>query len=322
MVCFKFTPILRLTASCSCGFQTELALSTSKHWRLIFSLDADSFEKEVFFTGSCKKTAPIDVGINFLGLWISLYWGDGRHDGYDEHLDKYYDFEPLEKAYPDFTFRQLDALIPYSRCRPFRFKEFYCSDRLKVYANNMDNSPNACAVEAALPFFRYIKASYKKPLSYGSWIGMELWINASAGIKLSLIKRDLKILIGKNRLNRVSNLATEKAINRFFCLKGNRVLTEKEIVSAFSLIDNYLDSESASTALRMFKEKMISPTIYIKYNPYVFCEADKKIADLYYSFLNDAPVDNELWEKIEETYDDLPSATVERLQKIKESISL
>ena len=95
----------------------------------------------------------------------------------------------------------------------------------------------------------------------------------------------------------------------------------KEIISAFSLIDNYLDSESAGTALRMFKEKMISPTIYIKYNPYVFCEADKKIADLYYSFLNDAPVDNELWEKIEETYDDLPSATVERLQKIKESIS-
>lgn len=48
---------------------------------------------------------------------------------------------------------------------------------------------------------------------------MELWSNASAGIKLSLIKRDLKILIGKNRLNRVSNLATEKAINRFFRLK-------------------------------------------------------------------------------------------------------
>lgn len=105
---------------------------------------------------------------------------------------------------------------------------------------------------------------------------MELWINASAGIKLSLIKRDLKILIGKNRLNRVSNLATEKAINRFFRLKGNRVLTEKEIVSAFSLIDNYLDSESASTALRMFKEKMISPTIYINTIRMFFVKLIKK----------------------------------------------
>lgn len=321
MAYLRFASSLNLTASCRSGLQTELSLSTSKHWRLVFSLDVFSFEKNVSFTCSCKKTAPIYVGINFFGLWISLYWGDGRHDGYDEHLDKYYDYEPLEKAHPDFTFQQLDALLPYSRRKPFRFKEFYCSDKLKIYANDIDNAPNARAVEIALPFFSYIKASYKKPWSYGSWFGVELWLNTSAGIRLSLINRDLKISIGKNNLARISNLATEKAINRFFCLKGKHALTEKEIISAFDLINGCLNPESAVVAFKKLKDIGVSPTIFIKHNPSVFDKTGSKLAELYYNCLNETPADNELWKKIEEACDDLPPAAVERLRKIRKSVS-
>ncbi|MBO4520566.1 MAG: hypothetical protein J5787_05110 [Alphaproteobacteria bacterium] len=317
--------IIRIYVSSGCGFQLEASVKTSKHWEVCVNLEIPGFDKEFDFSFSCKKTAPFCLWLYLFGVDLHLYWGDGRHEEYDGHLDKYYDYDALVAEHPDYDYKQIDALIPYSKKLPYRFKEFYCSDRLKVYANDIDNAPNARAVELALPFFRYLKVSYKKPWWGALWLGAEVWSNPSAsGIKLSLFKRELKMLIAKNLLKRRSNLMTGNAIDRFFRLRGNADLSDQEIYDAFSkmIYDEYAGNGkyvfSGSTTVRQILENGVNPLSYLKRNPYVFEEASDETVETFYEYLETHPVDDGFWEAIKEKDCDLKPETVERLRKIRE----
>ena len=324
-----FWKIIRIYVDNGCEIQLEASLKTSKHWEICVNFEFPCLEWEFDFSFSCKRTAPFCLRVNLFGMDLHLYWGDGRHEEYDGHLDKYYDYDALVAAHPDYDYEQIDALIPYSEKQPYRFKEFYCSDRLKVYANDIDNVPNARAVELALPFFRYLKVSYKKPWWGALWLGAEVWSNPSAsGIKLSLFKRELKILIAKNLLKRRSNLMTGNAIDRFFRLRGNADLSEQEIYDAFAVMiyDEYAGNGkyvfSGPTTVRQILEKGVNPLSYLKRNPYVLEEASDETVETFYEYLETHPVDDGFWEAIEKETEDLKlkPETVERLRKIREKL--
>ena len=320
-----FWKIFRIYVDTGYEFQSEASIKTSKHWEICVNFEFPCFEKEFDFSFSCKKTALFCLWVNLFGMDLHLYWGDGRHEEYDGHLDKYYDYDALVAQHPDYDYEQIDALIPYSEKLPYRFKEFYCSDRLKVYANDIDNAPNARAVEIALPFFRYLKASYKKPWWGALWLGAEVWFGpGSTGIKLSLFKRELKILIAKNLLKRRSNLMTSKAIDRFFRLRGNVDLSDQEIYDAFSkmIYDEYAGNGkyvfSGPTTVRQILEKGVDPLSYLKSNPYVLEEASDETVETFYEYLETHPVDDGFWEAIKDKDCDLKPETLERLRKIRE----
>ena len=322
-----FWKIIRVYVSTGCGFQAEASVKTSKHWEICVNLEIPCFDKGFDVSFSCKRTAPFCVCLDLFGLNLYIYWGDGRHDEYDVHLDKYYDYDALVAEHPDYDYKQIDALIPYSEKQPYRFMEFYCSDRLKVYANDIDNAPNARAVELALPFFRYLKVSYKKPWENALWLGGEVWFDSvCAGIKLSLFKRELKILIAKNLLKRRSNLMTSNAIDRFFRLRGNADLSDQEIYDAFSemIYDEYAGNGkyvfSGPTTVRQILENGVDPLSYLKRNPYVLDEASDETVETFYEYLETHPVDDGFWEAIEKETEDLKlkPETVERLRKIRE----
>lgn len=322
-----FWKIVRVYVSTGCGFQTEVSVKTSKHWEICVNFEFPGFDREFDFSFSCKRTAPFCVWLYLFGADLHLFWGDGRHEEYDGHLDKYYDYDALVAEHPDYDYEQIDALIPYSEKRPYRFKEFYCSDRLKVYANDIDNAPDARTVEIALPFFRYLKVSYKKPWENAFWLGGEVWLSpAAAGIKLSLFKRDLKILIAKNRLNRQSNLMTSKAIDRFFRLKGNAALSDNETNGALRtmIYDEYAGNGkycfSGPTTVRQILDKGVDPIPYLKRNPYVFDEASDETVETFYEYLETRPVDDDFWNAVEKETEKykLKPETVERLRKIRE----
>ena len=228
-----FGDFIRLRLSNYYGWQAEGEIRTSKHWWIEANIDFCEFEKYCCFHLKSRRTHPFSIGFYLFGLNLYLYWGDGRHDGYDEHLDKYYDFEPLEKAHPDWDFQKLDALIPYSVRKPEVFKEYHASRLLHIYANDTANDKHALAVEIALPFLRYLKISFKRPWEYAEWFGIDFFAHHAIGIVFSLFKHDLKIVFAKNRLDRTSNLSTEKALDRFLTLNGKRKIPLSEISDAY-----------------------------------------------------------------------------------------
>ena len=323
----RFWKIICVYVSNDCEFQLEASVKTSKHWEICVNFEFPCFDRRFEFDFSCKKTAPFCLQLYLFGMDLNIYWGDGRHEEYDGHLDKYYDYDALVAEHPDYDYEQIDALIPYSEKQPYRFMEFYCSDRLKVYANDIDNAPNARAVEIALPFFRYLKASYKKPWWGALWLGAEVWFGpGSTGIKLSLFKRELKILIAKNLLKRRSNLMTSKAIDRFFRLRGNADLSDQEIYDTFRqmIYDKYAGNGkyvfSGPTTVRQILEHGVNPLSYLKRNPYVFDEASDETVETFYEYLETHAVDDDFWKAVEKETEEykLKPETVERLRKIRE----
>ena len=228
-----FGDFIRLHLSKGYDWQIEIEIKTSKHWWIYENIDFCRFEKCCYFHLKSRRTRPFGIGLYLFGLNLNLYWGDGRHDGYDEHLDKYYDYEPLAKAHPDWDFQKLDALIPYSRQEPPVFKEYYASRFLHVYDNDTANDKHALAVEIALPFLRYLKISFKRPWGYAEWFGIDFWAHHAIGIVFSLFKHDLKIVFAKNRIDRSSNLSTEKALDRFLALNGKRKIPLDDIRDAY-----------------------------------------------------------------------------------------
>lgn len=228
-----FGDFIRLHLSKGYDWQIEIEIKTSKHWWIYGNIDFAEFEKSCFFHLSSHRTHPFSIGLDLFGLNMVFNWGDGRHDGYDEHLDKYYDYESLAKAHPDWDFQKLDALIPYSVRKPEVFKEYCVSRRIHVYANDTENNKHALAVEFALPFLRYLKISFKRPWGYAKWFGMEFWASRTVCVIFSLFKHDLKIVFGKNYLYRASNLSTEKALDRFLTLNGKRKIPLSDIRGAY-----------------------------------------------------------------------------------------
>ena len=206
------------------GFQSELSILTSKHWHISCNICLFTrFEKYIYVHWGCHRTCPFSVYFTLFGQSVSLYWGDYRHDGYDEHLDKYYDFEPLEKAYPELEFSKLDAMIPYSRREEKVFREYYISRLFRIYADDVANDKHSVVLEIALPFLRYFEVSFKRPWGNALWIGIETWLGGNLSwIKLSFLNHDLLLSFDKNDVKRDSNLATEKAIERFLDLNGDR----------------------------------------------------------------------------------------------------
>lgn len=242
-----FGDLIRLRLSRHYGWQAEGEIRTGKHWRVEANVDFCKFEKSCYFHLKSRRTRPFGIGFYPFGLNAGIYWGDGRHDGYDEHLDKYYDYEPLEKAHPGWDFQKLDALIPYSVRKPAVFKEYYVSRGIHVYANDTANDKRAIAFETALPFLRYLKISFKRPWGYAEWFGVDFWADGTIGVRFSLFKHDLKIVFGKNALFRGSNLSTEKALERFLTLNGGRKIPLDDIRAVYCH-----DKE----AYRLFRKKI------------------------------------------------------------------
>ncbi|MBO4520562.1 MAG: hypothetical protein J5787_05090 [Alphaproteobacteria bacterium] len=242
-----FRDFIRLHLSKGYDWQIEIEIKTGKHWWIYGNIDFAGFEKSCSFNLCSHRTCPFGIGLHLFGLNLNFHWGDGRHDGYDEHLDKYYDYEPLADAHPDWDFQKLDALIPYSVRKPEVFKEYYVSRRIHVYSNDTANNKHALAVELALPFLRYMKISFKRPWGYAEWFGIDFFAHHAIGIVFSLFKHDLKIVFAKNSLDRSSNLSTEKALDRFLTLNGNRKIPLEEIRWAYS---------SNKEACRLFFKKI------------------------------------------------------------------
>ena len=206
------------------GFQAELSVLTSKHWNISCNICLfTGFEKYIYVHWGCHRTCPFSICFSLFGQSVSLYWGDYRHDGYDEHLDKYYDYEPLEEAHPGLDFAAYDAMIPYSRREVEVFREYYISRLFHIYADDVANDKHSVVLEIALPFLRYFEVSFKRPWGYALWFGIETWLSYDrSSIKLSFLKHDLIVAFDKNDVTRASNLATEKAVERFLDLNGER----------------------------------------------------------------------------------------------------
>lgn len=210
-------------------------------------LISPDLKKGCFFCLDGHRTRPFSIGLNLFGLNMVFSWGDGRHEGYDEHLDKYHDYDALLKVHPDWDLQKVDGAFPFSRRKPDVFKEYHISGKIHVYATDAANDKHALAVEVALPFLRYLKVSFKQPWGYAKWFGIELWANRTVGAVFSLFKHDLKIVFGKNSLDRTSNLATERALDRFLALNGKRKIPLDDIRSVYW---------HNTAAYRLFRQKI------------------------------------------------------------------
>lgn len=242
-----FGDFIRVYLSKSHVRQIEIEIKTGRHWRICGNTDFAGFEKGLFFCLDGHRTRPFSIGLNLFGLNMVFSWGDGRHEGYDEHLDKYHDYDALLKVHPDWDLQKVDGAFPFSRRKPDVFKEYHISGKIHVYATDAANDKHALAVEVALPFLRYLKVSFKQPWGYAKWFGIELWANRTVGAVFSLFKHDLKIVFGKNSLDRTSNLATERALDRFLALNGKRKIPLDDIRSVYW---------HNTAAYRLFRQKI------------------------------------------------------------------
>ena len=105
-----FWKIIRIYVDTGCEFQLEASVKTSKHWEICVNFEFPCFYWEFNFSFSCKRTAPFCLWLNLFGMDLHLYWGDGRHEEYDGHLDKYYDYDALVAEHPDYDYKQIDAI--------------------------------------------------------------------------------------------------------------------------------------------------------------------------------------------------------------------
>lgn len=281
-------------------FELLIQFRISKHWLFSFSCDVFA-SKDIGFRFNCKKTAPLNIEIELLIIRIFFKIENQQSGGYDLHLDKYM---PEELCSTEETY-----------C----CKDIFSSKRLRVYANNVANTPNAKAVEIALPKLCYFKMSYKKPWEYGFWLGIDIWFQhyrKSAGIKVSLFRRDFKILIGKNSFGRRSNLANEKAVDRYILLNEGYRIADDDLCAAFHTI-GLLFEENGLTVARNLIDRGLSPYPYLTINPCAFEECSKELREYYFSYLERHPADNIFWKSVRNSRRQLLGRTVKRLEKIK-----
>lgn len=185
----------------------------------LYMLGNLSLKRGISIGASIRRTQFKFFTFSLFGIDITLEIGNLRcDDDYDAHKDIYqdwwYDFD-TEKEY---TSPEKKEEVVWSKDRKHKYKDFFVSKILKIYTKDWLNCLYARSIELALPFFWYFKVGFKKPFFDRDWLGFNFILTADPRpilrVELMFLKHELKFVLGRNSLDRDSNMYSIKAIQR------------------------------------------------------------------------------------------------------------
>lgn len=202
------------------GYEFELRFYITKRHEVAFYGYGDFNLKRPFEAAFKFKRTRAKLSVALFGWEISFRVGEVVCDEYDAHRDIYFPYGELVdgdwQAYQD---EEMTIPENYVKPQPEEYKDFYISKFLKIYNKDYRNCRFGRIIEFALPFQHYLKIDFQKPFEYWEWLGFIVDIDFTQGFgiftKLMLCKLDFILRLGKDCLERTSNLRSVAAIERY-----------------------------------------------------------------------------------------------------------